>query len=283
MYTPSTDGESLIQDVLPASETGLPKGIAQNDDSGGSRLVLGSIEEASHGSSHAQEPKVGGRAEESVGPGGRFAPAQDDLPGPVRSYRLQTIGFQEVPVIGEGLVGHRAGLPRERGDPLDLKAHHPVRILYMGRRAEDEMIHDPEHGGVGPDAQGQSEDDGRREARLTAQAPGCVPQVLTHGLQKRPAPGAHHPSAIDAYQFPAVPGGVSEAPTGLVSRFPRGRTLLQELLLRLAEMEIQLRLHLSLRVGPEGAEAEGPANAREEAHCPPPSPGARRTLETASA
>ena len=77
---------------------------------------------------------------------------------------------------------------------MDLEPHHVVRLLHMGRRAQEEMVHDAEHGGVGPDSQGQGEDHGGGESRFPAQAP-------PHDI---PGPG-HRVQEGDA----ARPGGSS--------------------------------------------------------------------------
>ena len=67
------------------------------------------------------------------------------------------------------------------------KTHQPVRITVLQRLQEHRANH-AEHGRVGADAEGESEDDHGRKPRVLAQRPQAIAHILNNGFHEAPWP-----------------------------------------------------------------------------------------------
>jgi hypothetical protein len=83
------------------------------------------------------------------------------------SGREQLARLCQVPDVGRGdALGSLAVLRIEL-----VQGHHPVSVI-VGERTEENGVHGAEHGGRGPDAQGECQNRHQRESRSSHQGPG---------------------------------------------------------------------------------------------------------------
>src|SRR5215831_18600124 len=119
---------------------------------------------------------------------------------------------------------------------------HAAWITQVGRRADQELIHDPEHGDVRADPESKREDHGHSEGRTTTESAGRVTKVLEQDVEPRHA--AYIPGVVlDALDATERDPGLS---IGFVGVQSGGCELLRFLFHVEAELLVQVILDHSL-------------------------------------
>ena len=94
-------------------------------------------------------------------------------------------------------------------------ADHPRRLRHMGRRLEQQLVHQTDHGGRHAESEGEGQHHAGREARRTEQAATGVPHITNE--VRRPVPAGAGPigAAVDGHQGATILLQVAEPPRGL--------------------------------------------------------------------
>ena len=166
-----------------AAELGSPKRVAQDDHAIASRRIFSGLEAASPGDRGAQHGKCVRRNR-----------AAHDADGFTLSGKV---------VFGAGADGgdiHGAGPLLEEGHGRARKnardANQAVRRA-IGQRANQQRIHQGEHGRIPADSHGQREDRNGRKARRSAEHTRGVTDILQQSFESQKTP--HIPALLRRY------------------------------------------------------------------------------------
>ncbi len=205
-----------------------------------------------HARRHRHRAHTGGPSV-AIHHGGRERPS-------VGADRLERRG-----VVAPGQVvaaGHDVVVPASGMDIPHL--HQSVRVRVR-QGAEEDGVHDAEHGRGGPDPEGQRENRHRREPRPRPQLPPPVAHVVAELVEPLQAPAAALGAGGLAAEGPAGPLQVPELLQG--SSFGRRPVdpLRQELVDARLEVEADLGVHVVRDLAAELAvDPEEPANPRRQ-------------------
>jgi len=158
------------QRVVVAGELGLPGGVAEDGDGRGAGFEIRGVEEPAAPRAHAEHGK------ETAGDGGG-----GDAHGAVAALerdRAIAVGGQGTKRFWRGLlprneldVGHHVAATRDGCGALlgQFAREHEVAGFRVGQRLEQDGVDDAKDGGVGADAEGEEQDDERRESGVGAE------------------------------------------------------------------------------------------------------------------